>query len=109
MQKSIINRISSLILSVWLLSAIFLTIQFTAYFMDFMVTAHPMVRIDSFEDLVKHKDTKIVIKDDDSLTQYLRENDTQLKRSLLPMLDTYEHEFISVMKKLAIGLRDRLI
>ena len=98
MKKSMIEKTSGLILSIWIISALVLSNQFTAYFTDFMVTAVPMVRIDSFEDLVKHKDTKIVARDDDSFTQYLRENDTQLKRSLLPMLDTYVHEFIKVAK-----------
>ena len=97
MQKSIFNRISTLILSVWLLSAIFLTIQFTAYFMDFMITAHPMVRIDSFEDLVKHKDTKIIAREDDSFTVSVKRYDTELKRSLSLMLDPYDLTYMVVI------------
>ena len=72
MQKSIIKKTSALILCVWMLSALVLSNQFTAYFLDFMVTAVPMVRIDTFEDLVKHKDMKIVVRNDDSFTAYVR-------------------------------------
>ena len=91
-QKSIINRISTIILSIWIISALVLSNQLTAYFTDFMVTAVPMIRIDSFEDLVKHKDTKIICREDDSFTVSVKLNDTQLKRSLLPMLEPYEHQ-----------------
>ena len=105
MKKSIIDRISRIILSVWLLSALVLSYQFTAYFTDFMVTAVPMVRIDSFEDLVKHKDMKILVRSDDFFTAYVRQNDTELKRTLSSKLETYKsHSEIS--NKLAQGLKD---
>ena len=106
MQKSIIKKISGLILSVWMLSALVLSNQFTAYFLDFMVTAVPMVRIDSFEDMVKHKDMKIVVRNDDSFTAYVRQEDTDLKRSLSSMLDPYDHDMEESEKKLAKGFKD---
>ena len=106
MQKSIIDGILSPILCVWLLSAMFLSNQFTAYFMDFMVTAVPMDRIDSLEDLVKHKDMKIVILESHSFMSYVNENDTELKRSLSSMLDPYSHDMEPSYKKLAKGFKD---
>ena len=106
MKKSIIKKTSGLILSVWVLSALVLSNQFTAEFTDFMVTAVPMVRIDSFEDLVKHKDMKIVVRADDSFTVYVRQKDTPLKRSLSSMLDPYLHND-EIMNKLAKGLKDQ--
>ena len=106
MQKSITNRISAIILSIWLLSALVLSIQFSTFIMEFMVTAVPMVRIDSFEDLVKHKDMKIVVLEDHSFTSYVRQNDTELKRSLSSMLDPYENDINPWLKKLAKGFKD---
>ena len=66
----------------------------------------PMVRIDSFEDLVKHKDTKIVVREDDSLTVFVKRNDTELKRTLSSMLDPYENNVDPWLKKLANGFKD---
>ena len=106
MQKSIIESISGIILSVWLFSALILSNQFTSYFMDFMVTAVPMVRIDTFEDLVKQKDMKIVVLEGDSFRAYLNQNDTELKRFLSSMVDPYDHDIEPSLRKLAKGFKD---
>ena len=63
-EKAVLLAIPKAVLSIWFLMALILTNEFIAYFMDFMITALPMVRIDTFEDLVGRKDMKIFVRED---------------------------------------------
>ena len=106
MENVVLLATPKAVLSVWLLTAFVLSNQFTASLMDFMIKAVPMVRIDTIEDLVKRKDMKIIVRDDESFTSFVRQNDTQLKRTLDSMLDTYEDTYDLIMAKLSKRFRD---
>ena len=89
----------------WLFSTFVLINHFTAYIMDFMISAVPVLRIDTMEELSYHSDMKIVVRNDDSFSSFVNEADTPLKKTLNQMLwpyDILQDHSIEV----ALGLRN---
>ena len=91
LNEYIVKSVHYSILSLWLWSALNLTILFTAYLMDFMVTTVPEVRIRTLEDLSQRKDNmKIVVRVDSILAEFAKNRDNgQLANDLGGMLDHY--------------------
>ena len=105
MEKSLINSSFRQILIVWLLSAFVLSIHFTAYLMDYMISAVPMVKIDSLNDLAQQDHMKIVVRFDDSFVEFVNMKDSPLKKRLSAQLLPYElmHHIVQDMIR---GLRN---
>ena len=87
-QKFLFNFKNKLILSFWLLSALILSIQFTAYLLDYMVIAIPVNKIDNLEQLVK-SNKRIIARDDSALLVYAEKVETQLAKDIRPLIDPY--------------------
>ena len=100
------NSVPYLIIGLRLLSALLVSIEFTAFITEFMVTTVPVIRIKTLEQLSKRQDLKIIVRDDSSLVVYANKSkplDAALAQQLEPYYDFWVE---NIGPKLIKGLRD---
>ena len=89
MNDSIVKSVPYLILSIWLISSLFTSIQFMAHFYDFMVTTVPVIIIKTLEDLSQRTDMRIIVRGDSSLAAFTHLQNSSLAEALGKQLDPY--------------------
>ena len=105
MNEFIVNSVSKILLILWLISALIITTQFTAYFLDFMVTTIPEIIVWTIEDLAERPDMKIITRDDYSLYAFAETEKTVLAQKIKKQLDPYfDYNEENVTQKLISGL-----
>lgn len=76
-----------LITGVWLLSVMILSIHFCEVTLDFMLKAIPEVKIDSWDDLYKRNDIKIIVFNDTPLVEYAMTDNSDMAQKFHSMLE----------------------
>ena len=82
MSAETVRRTSRAMLALWLLSSMFISIEFNAFTLDFMVTTIPDVKINTLEDLASRKDMKFIVRNDSALAMYLTKTNNELTKTL---------------------------
>ena len=106
-QKFITHLKCKYFLEIWLISAFILSIEFTAYLLDFMALTQPVVKIDTLKQLGQRTSMKIVARSDSSLAKYAEVVDSDLARAISLRLQTYSDTFTEQqIENLSKGLRN---
>lgn len=105
MSEQTLLSTSRSMIALWLLSAMFISIEFMAFTLDFMVTTLPDIQINTLEDLANRKDMKIIVRNDSALAMYVTNTDTELTKSLRKkMLGYVDMEAEDIAAQISEGL-----
>ena len=102
-QKFILKQNQNHLLFIWVLSSLFLSINFCVYLLDNMVRAQPTIKIDSLDQLANSK-LKIIARTDSALAEFAHNSkDVELAQQLQPLLKLYD--IYDSVEERTIGLR----
>ena len=107
MNEFVVNSVPKLLIILWLMSALFISIQFTAYFLDFMIRTIPEIIVWTIEDLAERPDMRIVCRDDYALVAFAESEESVLANNIEEQLDTYyDYREENIPQKLIAGLNN---
>ena len=93
-QKRIRNLTCKLCLSVWLMSAFYLSIVFTSILLDYMTTAVPIVKLDELQDLALPQIKTVYGRDVGPFGAFIKAKRTELAKMINAKFEAI-HEIIS--------------
>ena len=93
------------ILGVWLMSSLFISILFTTHLMDYMITAVPIIKIDTFEQLSLRDDLTIFARTDSSFSSWANNHNSDVAKRIKTKIKSI-NLLMEMRGEIASGLRN---
>ena len=107
MQHLFLKFNSKMILCIWMLSANYLALIFTAYFFDYMIRAPPVIKIDNLLQLAKREDVSLITRIDTTLVASINFDQSEMAQIIKEKMITYDFsEWKGLLKEIGSGLRN---